>query len=124
MEEIGNKLYISPLLYQQLKENPFKSETRNFPIFFNYPKTSISNVTLQIPGGYQVESLPKDKEIILEDNMGNFSYKIVNEGNNIKLSVTFAINQPVILANNYTKLKDFFRQVIEKEAEKVILIKK
>lgn len=123
-EEIGHKLYISPLLYQQHKENPFKKEKREFPIFFNFPRINLSIISIQIPEDYQIESVPKDKEINLGEDLGKFTYKITSSGNKIIITVSNSINQPVVLGNNYTKFKDFFKQIIEKEAEKIILIKK
>jgi hypothetical protein len=38
VEKIGNKLYVSPMLFLKLKENPFKVETRIYPIDFTIPR--------------------------------------------------------------------------------------
>jgi len=49
IEKIGSKIFISPFLNLSISENPFKSEERNFPVFFNKPWMKIKNIILKIP---------------------------------------------------------------------------
>lgn len=123
-EEIGDKTYINPLLYFQITENPFKSEKRNFPVYYNYPRADQVQIKLNIPEKYVVESIPEPVEITLPDNLGVFKYNIVQKNDNLEIKTTMIINEPVIAAQHYTALKEFYKQIIKKEAEKIILSKK
>lgn len=123
-DEIAGKIYFSPLLYTQIKENPFKSEKREFPVFFNFPRASINEINITLPENYSVETLPESVDYLLPEKMGLYSYSITQQGQNIKVSSKLLINEPVIPANQYAALKDFYKKVIEKQAEKVVLVKK
>ena len=51
VEIIGDKLYVSPLLYFSFKENPFKQEQRQYPVDFVYPNQDNFKISLTIPEG-------------------------------------------------------------------------
>ncbi len=123
VDVIGDKIYFSPLLFLGTSENPFKLDNRQFPIDFGYPSGSnyVSSVTL--PEGYRVESLPEPMAIGMPNSMGNFKYEILDKGNMVQLKVTTAINEPVISADYYATLKEYFKKMIEKMNEKVVLSK-
>ena len=123
LEEINGKLYITPMLFLAKKENPFKAENRNFPIDFVLPWKEKENVTIQIPNGYKVESIPAPLAIGISENLGVFKYQITNVGNKIKVVSIFQINTAVISSAYYLELKDFYKKVVEKQIEKIVLIK-
>jgi len=124
VEEIDGKIYINPLLYKQLTQNKFKTDKRNFSIFYDYPRAYINEVNISLPENYSVESIPEALEFILPDNLGFFKYTILQEGAMLKVKSSLVINKAVIPANYYTDLKEFYNQIIVKEAEKIIIQKK
>lgn len=123
VENIGGKLYFSPMMFFKLKENPFKLETRKYPIDFNFPFKDSYVFTINIPEGYIVEYLPEAANIILDNNYGGFNYVISEKQGKIQLAVNYEINTSIIPASNYEFLKSFFKMMIEKQSEKIILIK-
>jgi len=124
VEEIANKTYISPMLYKQIKENDFKSEKREFPVFYNAPWASINEININIPENYTIESLPETIEYALPSEIGFFIYNINQNGQNIKVNSKLIINEPVIPVNYYNELREFYKNVIKKQAEKIVLVKK
>ncbi len=120
-EEITGKIYIDPLLYLQLEENPFKSEKREFPVFYNMPWAKITTINLAIPDTYTVESVPEGCEYILSDDLGFFQYNITQKGNVIVIKSSFVINQPVITPQDYKDLRELYANTITKQMEKIIL---
>lgn len=123
-EQIGNKMYISPMLFYATTLNPFKQEKREFPIDFSFPFQEKYNFSIVIPEGYEIESLPKSINLAIENNVANFKYLIANAGNQIQLAVVMEINYSSVPANYYPDLKAFFGQLVEKEKEKIVLKKK
>ncbi len=123
VEEIGGKLYLSPLLFLAIDENPFKLSERNYPIDFNYPVKDRYIVTVDIPEGYTVESVPESTNFVLGENLGAFKYLINNVGKKLQISVEFAINTAIMPAQDYSNIKKFFKLLIDKEHEKVVLSK-
>ncbi|WP_299557036.1 DUF3857 domain-containing protein [Seonamhaeicola sp.] len=120
---IGDKMYFSPLFYLKTSENPFKLEKREFPIDFGYPSITSHRVTINIPDGYKIESIPEAAAIRLPDNLGSFQFKILSRGNTIQVSVTSQINESIISPIHYEALKEYFNTFIRKEAEQIVLTK-
>ncbi len=123
IEDVAGKLYFSPMVFLATKENPFKLETREYPIDFGFPMKDRYIVNIALPEGYQVESLPENVVYNLGENIGSYRYLITQMGNNLQLSIEFAINESFIAANEYGNLKKFFELLITKENEKVVLSK-
>ncbi len=124
IEEIGGKLYFSPMLFKAIEENPFKMEDRKYPIDYNYPKKERTIINIQIPDGYSVAFLPENTSFGLGNSEVGFKYNISNHENTIKLMVDFSVNQSLIPPDVYKNLKGFYQLMIEKMNEKVVLIKK
>jgi len=120
---INDKIYMQPLSFLKIEENPFKLEKREYPVDYGFPFCDKYMVNITVPEGYTVESLPTPTIVKLPNELGEFKYVIQNSANRIQLSVTFEINRAVISALNYSYLKEYYNQIIIKEAEQVVLAK-
>jgi len=120
---IGDKIYFSPTLFLTTKENPFKLEERNYPIDFGYPWTEKLIISVKIPDGYKIESTPEPLAASLPNDIGAFKYIISNDDKEIKIMVSTEMKTSVIGIQDYAALKEFYRILVEKETEKVVLSK-
>ncbi len=123
VEVIGDKMYVSPLLHLATKENYFKAETRAYPVDFVYPWSDKYNVSIVIPEGYQVESLPEPLNINLSNGMGSFRYGVTENAGKVNITFQNAIKTSVIGAEFYKDLQQYYKMILEKESEKIVLIK-
>ena len=123
VEIIGDKMYFSPLLYFAISENPFKQENREYPVDFIFPNQDSFRMSLTIPEGYVVESIPQTKVITLPDNMARFSYEVSKNNSQVQLSYTFDVNKVIIENGYYEALKDFFKELVNKNTERIVLKK-
>jgi len=123
VEVIGDKMYFSPLLFFAMTENPFKQEKREYPIDFVFPNQDEFKISIKIPEGYVVELLPQPVAVAMPDNLASFKYNISSTGNQIQLLYTSVINQAIISSEDYEVLKNFFREIVNKQTEKIVLKK-
>lgn len=123
IEEVDGTLYLSPLFFMQTKKNPFKSETRNYPVDFGYSHRSQIIMNFALPEGYEVASLPENAMAVLADNVGRYRYLISQQGNILQISVDLTMMQPVIDESEYESLKGFYEGLVNKESEKIVLKK-
>lgn len=123
VEVISGKLYFKPALFMALTENPFKMENREYPVDFGYPKSNKLTVNFKIPDGYVIESVPENMAIGLPDGLGTFKYAIRQQGNQLQFSSSTDINSAIVPPNYYESLKEFFNQIVVKQAENVVLTK-
>lgn len=59
----------------------------------------------------------------MERNLGSFSFNINSTGNKLQVLCTFDINHAIVGPEDYPMLRSFFKQVIEKQNEKIVLKK-
>ncbi|SDW97159.1 DUF3857 and transglutaminase domain-containing protein [Flavobacterium degerlachei] len=122
-ERVNDKIYISPGLFLGAKGNPFKQEIREYPIDFGYPNQKRYNISIEIPKGYAVETIPDELSIAAVDGIGTFKYDIANTGNQLQISMTTEISKAIVLADYYQALKEFFQMMLDKQNEKIVLNK-
>ena len=120
---IGDKIYFSPTFMFGLKANPFLSETRDFPIDFDFPTESKHLIIVKIPEGFEIESLPISTVLEFEDDMLGYAYQVKKVNNTIQILTTFNINYSMISQTHYESVKDFFTKMVEKNKEQVVLKK-
>ena len=123
IEEIGDRLYFSPLFFLATKENPFKQNIRNFPIDLTEPFSEKYTVTIMLPEGYQVESLPQSKKIQFNEGKGEYSYLINQNGTFLQVISKLEIKTALIFPEDYEYFRDFFSMFVQKQNEKVVLSK-
>ncbi|TDE03732.1 DUF3857 domain-containing protein [Flavobacterium sandaracinum] len=122
-EILGGKIYIKPMLSFSQGNNPFKQEIREYPVDFGFPFLDKYAINLQIPAGYKVESFPASASILMEDGLGSFKFLTSLSGDSIQVSILSQINRPIISAEYYPALKEFYQKMMEKENEKIVLSK-
>ena len=122
-EIIGNKILLSPLLFFTEKENPFKSETREFPVDFVFPSSNEYKIKITVPQGYTIESLPSNSQIKMKDDLVTFLYTTNIKNNMIEISLKTAINSAIVPSEYYPELRKVFSELIKKENEKIVLKK-
>ena len=124
VELIGDKMYLSPLFWLTISENPFKLDTRDYPIDFTYPREDKIMITLKIPEGYKVVTLPESMSIAIGGKRGTFLFRVKQTGSStIQIISDLKMSKAVIPAHDYLAVKEFYKTVVEKQAEKVILSK-
>ncbi len=123
VEIIGDKLYFSPFLYLATTKNPFKQEKREYPVDFVFPTSDRFNVSITIPEGYVVETLPQPKAVSMPNNMGIFKYNISNTEDKIQLVYTFEMNEAIVNPADYEIIKNFYKEMVLKQTEKIVIKK-
>ncbi|MEZ4946866.1 MAG: transglutaminase domain-containing protein [Cyclobacteriaceae bacterium] len=71
-------LYFNPMAGTAITENPFKSETREYPVDFGKGFEQISVIKMKIPEGYEMEEFPTPLAITLPERGGRYIYNIAN----------------------------------------------
>jgi hypothetical protein len=120
---MDNKLYIIPMLIHQMKENPFKPDERKYPIDYAYCRDSYYLIKIKIPAGYQVGALPLPLKMELPNKEGKVIYQVANQNNVLNVLYRYTLNKEVFGPDEYVLIKEFYNQIIKKQAEPIILNK-
>jgi hypothetical protein len=114
-------IYLNPIFYDNITENPFKAETRRTPIHYKYIFNTDISVKIDIPEGYIVDELPKNTTLVLADNSAKASINFASKPNQIELSSKIAISQHTFKQSTYLDLREWYNVVIAKQSEQIVL---
>ena len=117
-------IYIDPFIIFKERENPFKIETRQFPIDFGVRSEKVYVTTITIPDGYLVDEIPQAKVTVLPENKGKFSYTVTQTGNRLTVVSNIQINERIFMQDEYPGLREFYNRIVAKQSEQIVLKKK
>jgi hypothetical protein len=120
-ELIGGKIYVNPMLFFTNNKNPFTQDVREYPVDFGFPFLDKYNITIQIPEGFSVETLPQPAVLVMEDNLGTFKFNCAATENNLQIIISHQINEGIVNVTQYEMLKEYYKTMIAKETEKIVL---
>jgi len=105
----------------EFKESPFKLDTRVYPVNYPYTFNKNNTVMIQLPEGFEVMELPEPAVVRMPDNSATFMLTYNKQGNMVVMSRRFDLNKQLFLQDEYPILKEFYAQVIKKQAQPLIL---
>jgi hypothetical protein len=118
-------LYLNPMFTEGIKENPFKSAQRFYPVEMPYAVDETYLLRLDVPKGYVVDELPKQLMLKLnEQNDGMFEYRISESNGIISMRSRLRITRAYFLPEEYEMLREFFNYVVKKHNEQIVFKKK
>ncbi len=120
-EVIGDKIYINPMIFFANTKNPFKQENREYPVDFGFPFVEKYNVSIRVPDGFVLENIPQAEGLVMEEGLGTFKYNIALNENVVQLLVLHQINSPIVTREQYAILREYYKAMIAKQTEKIIL---
>ncbi|MBP9212071.1 MAG: hypothetical protein KBF97_04670, partial [Bacteroidetes bacterium] len=116
-------LYVNPHIIGRLKDNPFKSPIRKFPVDYTYPREYSSTVQITIPPSYQIKESLKNVTM----NVGNgvsFRRLIQADSLQIQVSTKLEIGTTEVPASEYLRLRELYANMIAMESEQLVLEKR
>lgn len=117
----GDSLFLNPILFGRVKENPFKRPERAFPVDFAYPSKLMYILNLTLPHGYAIGQLLRNIAISLPNEAGHFQRLAQVEGNTLQFTTQFIIRKPRFDPPEYQALREFYDRVVAAQAEQIVL---
>lgn len=122
-ETINGKKYINPMLLFKESKNPFTLDTRKFPVDLVSPSKEMKSITINIPEGYKVASLPKNLYAKMTNKKGSYRFMISQLGQKINIMAVKEFKTNIILPSEYAELKGLYTMLIAKNNEQIVLEK-
>ena len=118
-------LYLSPLSSFVSEQNPFRHDDRIFPVDFGAPQEETTMITLTLPAGYELAEQPKPTTIELPDGGGRYLYSVTSTSpGTVQLTSRLNLRKSLYAATDYQNLREFYRLMLAKQAEKLVIKKK
>ncbi|MDR6158003.1 hypothetical protein QF023_001519 [Chryseobacterium sp. SLBN-27] len=125
IDKVGKKIIINPMLFLNKNSNEFdQTEERKYMIDFTTPFTRVKKIVLEIPEGYTVEEMPKNKKIVTEDKEIEYSYIAEQKGNTLEVISTTKVLSPNYPKEYYPAFKQIWGVASKQENQVISLVKK
>ncbi len=125
IDKIGKKMIINPMLFLSKSSNEFdQTDTRKYLIDFTSPFTRVKKIILEIPEGYTVEEMPKNKKIVTDDKEIEYSYIAEQKGRTVEVISTTKILSPNYPKEYYPAFKQIWGVASKQENQVISLVKK
>lgn len=121
--DTGDELIVSPILIHEYSNNPFKTESRKYPVDIFYPKSISSIIRVNFPETYKIGALPKSSKFSLSGGGAIFTYLTNSSEKRIDFKIGLEIKKSVFTADEYLALKRFFAEVSKKINQPIELVK-
>jgi transglutaminase-like putative cysteine protease len=119
----GNKMFINPRLYKIWSAKLPKAENRKLDFYFPIPFEKTDTTILQLPQGYTMDALPKDKALSCPYATYTTKYWFNEEQKAIYSTTQLVLKQHTIPAVDYAEVKKFFDDILLDDAQRVVIKK-
>ncbi len=118
-------IYFNPMFGRELKDNPFKTAQRLYPVEMPYTIDETYNLQLDVPKGYVVDELPKQAVIKFNDQEDAvFEYRLSLSGERISFRSRLIVKKAYFLPEEYEVLREFFALIVKKQNEQIVFKRK
>lgn len=125
LEESQFKIIINPMLFLSKSSNEFdQADERKYPIDFISSFTKVKKVILEIPEGYVIETMPKNKKIVTDDKEIEYSYVAEQKGNKLEVISTIKTASPDYPKEYYPAFKQIWGTASKSENQVISLVRK
>jgi len=115
----GKRATVPAAVFTAREHGIFEHAERVYPIYFEYPYEKIDDVTIALPTGWQVSSVPAaqtvDKKVVA------YTLKAENNSNTLHLTRKLDVDAMLIEQKYYPALQHFFQAVRNGDEEQVVL---
>ncbi len=115
----GHLLLLNPAVFQAKMKYPFQSSKRKYPVFFHSPFTHQDDVTITLPSGYGLQSLPAAATKATEYAFYEVEYK--QETGAVHLELKLEMARYELPLASYTGLREFYQKARAGDAQQVVL---
>ncbi|HZY74420.1 MAG TPA: hypothetical protein VFE22_15035, partial [Edaphobacter sp.] len=116
----GKRVFLPLSIFSAGAGNPFASSHRAEPIDLRYPYEEVDQITLRLPPGFQVESLPEKAQVNLPQ-MAAYGSGAKADSQTITFMRNYIMANILYSPREYDKLKGFFDDVSNKDRAQAVL---
>jgi len=115
----GRRVLIPAAVFTAAEKGIFEHANRVHPVYFEYPHQKVDDVTVELPAGWQVSSVPPP-----QDNDGKviaYSLKVEQNPGTLRLTRKFTIDFLMLEPKYYAALRKFFQAVRTSDGVQIVL---
>lgn len=116
----GHRVLVPLTFFQASQPVSFQHEKRINSIYFHYPEIEKDSITIHVPGGFKIETLPAPQKVAPG---GGFEYSVASSQNADVVTVERQLTITGIMfpVGNYSAIRSFFNTVKTDDDGQIVL---
>jgi hypothetical protein len=117
--QAGRRVLLPVGLFAAGEKHVFEHSTRVHPIYFDYPSQKLDDVTIELPPGWQVSSLPQSRAV--DGHVIAYSLEVEKNRTSIHLARKFSVDFIWMESKHYSELQSFFTAMRTGDDQQIVL---
>jgi hypothetical protein len=116
----GRKVLISAAIFTVGEKTVFEHANRIHPIYFEYPHEKADDITIELPPGWEVNSLPP-----VQDHNGKvitYSLKVQESPGTLRLTRKLTVDVLLLDQKNYAALRNLYENVRTSDGLQIVAV--
>ena len=115
----GKRVLIPAGVFTAVEKHVFEHADRVHPVYFEYPYEKVDDVTIDLPSGWQVSSVPTPED--QEKGLVGYALKVENGKDALHLKRKLKVDFMVLAPKYYPALQSFFQAVRTADEGQIVL---
>jgi hypothetical protein len=115
----GRRVMIPAAIFTANEKGMFEHANRVHPVYFEYPHEKVDDVTVELPPGWRVSSVPPPQDA--NGNIVTYTLKVEQSPGTLRLTRKLSIDVLILEQKYYAALRKFFQAVRTGDGEQVVL---
>jgi Domain of Unknown Function with PDB structure (DUF3857) len=115
----GRRVMVPAAIFTAAEKGTFEHANRVHPIYFHYPHEKLDDITVELPPGWQVSSVPPAQD--RDGHIVRYTLKVDPGPGSLRLTRKLTIDILMIEQKYYASLRNFFQVVRTGDAEQIIV---
>jgi hypothetical protein len=115
----GHRALVSVGLFSGSEKRLFDHTNREHPIYFEYPFEKVDDVSMELPAGWRIESVPP--ALNRDEHVVAYSLKVEKDKGEVHLSRDVNVDFLLLEAKYYLALRKFFQEVRAGDEQQIVL---
>jgi hypothetical protein len=117
----GKRLILNPYMLKGSSERLVPDSSRKYDFLVDRSYTHVDSITIDIPAGFRLESVPK--EIVMENKFGQYRRSVKWEANRLVYYRFNMQNKGRYSAKEYNELVKHFDQIYKADRSSIVFVK-
>jgi hypothetical protein len=115
----GKRVLIPAGVFTGAEKHTFEQSNRVHPIYAEYPYEKSDDVTIELPPGWQVSSIPSEQ--VKGNHIVAYDLKVENGKSMLHLTRRLTVDFLILESKSYPALRNFFDAVKNGDEEQIVL---
>ena len=120
-DRLGDNLVINPFLNLAITKNKLTQKVRSYPVDLIYPGDTQFEITVQIPDGYRLSSVPEGYN--MDNGLAEIKLNYEVDENAVRIAGNYKFKKSIYTSQEYSRIKYYFNTIIKKFNEQIVLEK-